>query len=1275
MSLFVDFAGLNTLIQDAVTSSANYIGYPLTEDVSSYYNPQFPLANNVDYLAALNLHRNGPYGYSTFRQLRVSHNNLSRYQRKNNSFSIINEPSLTVNTSKTASDLNYVASRYGDISRYIEMPIIDRYKPLRFKFGVGIDNKRLENKQGPLSVPNIETVILLNSFGNEINFFSSEELNRKVNLKTLTDEEYEVIKNFYLNGGLDADDSPISTFIHLVYSENLYPREINKYRHHIRQRTNYANSYWRSSRSDRHTTQYPSGFDGEGNILASIWSLDVDQDWPTLITSSDDPDAYNSGRAIGASGQRYDNGILQNNRSIFFKTTGFYSSVNLLSTLPIYNRQHAIHHSKSVVSPNGIEISETGTVGSAGPAFGGFAKWEAGDQSGLQPFYDTIDKFYSEDLKVRFKDYSILPEYRSSRFVDQFYENGSGEYIPDNFLETSGGLSGSNLSSEDQFYDVYSTTEFFKNFAQIKKDHKGFVDPSMITLTCKAVKKFVPYNSFYPSERTVDLAREYWNSFSPYVSSSTFSTFFGDLEFGKNNFMVPLFSPGVLFNSIKAGVACDYPLSSQTSSLNQNRVRRTGRTLNGKSEYFITGEFDKRVPFEALLEPQSYLANYRILNQEPHPSGSVNNGSVVWNGGGKTIFNIKASNFCAEVADFFLQDGIFTKIESNKQGSNKFGILQSGSTYTMRVKMYRSMTGPNYSVLSDNAPTGGAPYDTVDYFYIPPQDVPSGPNSSFFNDGAPRETMTMYSRPSAFGPAVCAASSTSGIANFSASSANGYNFPFTPPYYHGQSWAHISYTADRDGKHTIDEIIAGATTKYYRVDPATWAATEIAAGGFNSKLGPLGVTSSADLNSNNYHLQKVNTNAMQLSASLNLFNIQDSPNSKTARTSNNPSLTTGDAKWVIQTKFETPILNFNNVDVTTSSLDAQTPRGMWHQYGVNPTGDQGIYLEVEDVPNNWYIGAEGLDQDEVKNNYKSLADVCGFSKRPIRLGETRDRKEVSEAIVAIPFTELNGEKKFFELESLNGSQVLRDMVTKMQKYVLPPQFDFVKNKDITPFSMYIFEFFHQFDREDLTNMWQGLYPKISREFKEATSSISHPLLAKELLGTGIKEDNRKIGSTLPDKIRWLVFKIKKRANHNYYSKIVGSNKEVRGLSDYVTPNWPYDYFSLIELAKLDGEIKFSEIAQKGSIVRDITLGDSTNEKSSRNQIFSDVGTAGVAVVATDPNAGTIYDDGPDVPPPIVEIEPPPVDPTTNLPETPDDGDDPTLEGGTSSADAQTEDGT
>ena len=61
------------------------------------------------------------------------------------------------------------------------------------------------------------------------------------------------------------------------------------------------------------------------------------------------------------------------------------------------------------------------------------------------------------------------------------------------------------------------------------------------------------------------------------------------------------------------------------------------------------------------------------------------------------------------------------------------------------------------------------------------------------------------------------------------------------------------------------------------------------------------------------------------------------------------------ARWVIQTKFETPILNFKDVNVTTpAAMDCcQTPRGMWHQYGVIPENNEGLYLQVQDLPSSW----------------------------------------------------------------------------------------------------------------------------------------------------------------------------------------------------------------------------------------------------------------------------------------------------------------------------------
>ena len=59
--------------------------------------------------------------------------------------------------------------------------------------------------------------------------------------------------------------------------------------------------------------------------------------------------------------------------------------------------------------------------------------------------------------------------------------------------------------------------------------------------------------------------------------------------------------------------------------------------------------------------------------------------------------------------------------------------------------------------------------------------------------------------------------------------------------------------------------------------------------------------------------------------------------------------------------------------------------------------------------------------------------------------------------------------------------------------------DFVKNKQIEPFAMYIFEFTHSFTREDLSNMWQNLQPDVGVSHEVDEVEISHELLFHELL--------------------------------------------------------------------------------------------------------------------------------------------------------------------------------
>ena len=72
-------------------------------------------------------------------------------------------------------------------------------------------------------------------------------------------------------------------------------------------------------------------------------------------------------------------------------------------------------------------------------------------------------------------------------------------------------------------------------------------------------------------------------------------------------------------------------------------------------------------------------------------------------------------------------------------------------------------------------------------------------------------------------------------------------------------------------------------------------------------------------------------------------------------------------------------------------------------------------------------------------------------------------------------------------------------------------------------------------------------------------------------------------------IKWLVFKVKQRAHRNYFKKTSETSDDEKfqfnvrtgrdwtsskfGSPDY-SYNWPYDFFSLVELVKMDAAVTF-----------------------------------------------------------------------------------------------------
>ena len=153
----------------------------------------------------------------------------------------------------------------------------------------------------------------------------------------------------------------------------------------------------------------------------------------------------------------------------------------------------------------------------------------------------------------------------------------------------------------------------------------------------------------------------------------------------------------------------------------------------------------------------------------------------------------------------------------------------------------------------------------------------------------------------------------------------------------------------------------------------------------------------------------------------------------------------------------------------------------------------------------------------------------------------------------------------------DGRDISQTSITRMfeglKNYIVPPLYDFNKYSD-DPFVMYFFEFKHTFDKEDLSNIWQGLQPKIAKKAILDTVEISHEINEHELFGN--------LGE-MPKDIKWMVFKVKKKAEFDY-SKVTEDTRDDRRFRfsfDVGTKkpkygyNYPYDYFTMLELVEVE----------------------------------------------------------------------------------------------------------
>lgn len=1336
-TIYTDFAGLNLNVRDEITASANYLGFPLEVPfMGSSYVASAKVAggNTVSYVPYghptarapgirfvdnslfnhLMLHRNGPYGYPSWKQIRGGNHPIVREHKKSNILSLVLSHDVlakTLTNEPAPFDLTG-AGKYRTLTRISNL----KESPVSI-------NHPLVHRVETVSNGIAQELTIKHTYANNLTTFANPT-RRRILDKTPPAEKprqtYDDFKDMYLSGDEDADVNPVKSFKSLIYTQTIYPKLENTYLSGSRSRLAYAETstyiseskngeyrtFWKDNLEDRrredgalNSMGYPiyanfnqaspiqrSNHLAMGTGSLSIWPLDVGtgtQDYLAGTAATGQPYVIGSSSVGSPAGDNVDLpvsdtyggtwGELQRdpNASLFASLST--SKLNTLNGLG-GNENHFMrddHYKAHGTASQCLDhfdlagLTHYRPSHMSKPTFGGYplvaqpqyslwgrqpSVWNTNTWAGRNPWFDSYEQ-YSDDIKSMGQDYSVLPEFKISDHIE-YYVNQGGFKSPvknHQFLSLPGSHfpSGSALSETGsyikQFWKDYSHSDFMEAFEVIQEDHESVADLSVINIKCSAIKKLLPYNGFYPVQRCLQLGSLMSASYAPSLSGSSEADY-GAVDTGEygseyraerlQSFLQPFFAPGIMYNSIKSGLAVDYPIHTSQASVVPIVMDPSGMSVPNSypgtvvgassSHHVVTSDPDFRVPFEALLDPQRFIpsshdedtgiltSNKMYLTAPYFGSSSFYaqlNGDVT-----TPYYKMAINNFTAEVPNFFLKQKTLSTFRSARQ--EEFKDFDSGSVYYMDVIIEKT------------------PDLLMNSHYNPVTSVSNMRINEIFNDlqtshGYPGSEHSEVSLCSGwgFGPKYHVTGALPGGGAPLDWNGSGGSIYFNtvdpafavhaPPYTYGSSVARISVRP-----HEIVELAEGESVRlsleqilgYARRNTHYFMQNGV---GLPDALQwqPFALRRVPEENSTRRYPAK--EHAMAVSSSMNLFAASVVPEVEYDASTRDPMTahikpSPNNKTWVMHTKWETPVFNFattqgggdsfinsigigsapsmpvvNAPEVTGSwwrdkefPTSLKKPLGMWKGYGEIPSDSSGIKISIR----------ESATRRSIFSGYAltgSLIEQCGFKTETKKVGELADSKMISEAVVAIPFVDIEGERKFFALgntisqsrdiflKAVRGEEgpgrSIRQMANRMSNYVLPPHLDFMNDEDIEPFAMYIFEFSHKLSRQDLSNIWQNVMPDIAVTAEKATSALSHT--------TGENEFFR--GNKIPDNTRWMVFKIKQRSATSYFKMTAGTRDDSAfqiQLNDAQRPdprdeaynyNWPYDFFSLVELAKVD----------------------------------------------------------------------------------------------------------
>ncbi len=763
-------------------------------------------------------------------------------------------------------------------------------------------------------------------------------------------------------------------------------------------------------------------------------------------------------------------------------------------------------------------------------------------------------------------------------------------------------------------------------------DFNKFVDKksNKIKIIFNGVKKLLPYNGFYPSQRTVQIVSDFSG------------TYLSDLSEREKQYAIqPFFAPGILFNSIKAGIAVDFPIVVG-ENLAEDDILGATIFWQYKSAYnYGTNQgsravryFSERLPFEAILDPKNYLfntnndaKNYYYLDPTHYnwlfTSGSalgttqtvpyVELKKITNSSAQKTDFyELAINNFIAEIPNFFLENSELTNFVSLPD--TQFNTVLSGAVYQMKISIdknsnFSSFKKTNYSLSASS----GFWFDSSEQTLYGPVVTNLSASTGYYNFAVYGDSYAPFT------PAYYRSNTVSTITE-SITVFDGFKFDTGVPSWFGPDFRTITnssslgfneirldFCPNTNGIPTVADIIS----KTKIITPSThttssytnhkWAMSLLSSLLVNQKVSSPSIAKDPITGKIIQTVDDTSTNrlAIQTKFEVPLIDFQDTIASSTI------------------TPFQTPVLNFDDAalpeygftaDVTASIVDYQ---GIWNSYGTIPEDGKSIQIKVSD--------------DGASN---SLMNIIGLKPQSKSIGKIADKKVISEAVVILPYlnkqvsrvrrpfginlldpfppegfvTNKTENKYLFKIEdavinkllnvpnyknlsikdiklildtdtNINRSNSIVDLMIKMVTYNIPPHLNWLETPEKKqPCVMFIGEFTHELTKQDLADIWQGTMPSITKNSEEQSVSLEYFLGEQELFGNLNLNDYD---------ISMSVFKAKKRANTDYKQITLDPNDANEKIPWY-TYNWPYDYFSLVELLNIQAGEVYEPIAS-GSV--------------------------------------------------------------------------------------------